>query len=238
MKKSDTNRAFIEAVYALLFACIVELFGLYALRHEHRPYNTLAILSQLMVVSIVLVQFFPMTTTRIIVAAFWWYMGMSAVDWWVHKKFMHDDASPIPDFRRTHKIHHLEAKGLIDEKTGESIYFSHQIAMELGVMTLPIALLCGGSVGLSRSFLFMVAITHIFATNLAIGMHNTAHSIYHGYEPPMACDALSVFLPSGVLRTLHRHHELHHIDPTKNLCVIFLGFDAIAGTQSHLPRES
>lgn len=220
------------AIYVLVFACIVELVGVYTRQHEHQMYHSLAILSQLVVVSIVLLQFFPMTTTRIIVAAFWWYMGMSAVDWWIHKKLMHDDASPIPEFRRSHKTHHIEAKGPNNEKTGESIYFNHQFAMEMGVMTLPIALLCASSIGLSRSIIFMVAITHIFATNLAIGMHNTAHSIYHAYEPPMSCDALSVSLPSGVLRMLHGHHEIHHRDPTKNLCVIFLGFDAIAGTHS------
>lgn len=217
----NLNYAF--AICIFVFACIVELVEADVLAHSF------AMLSSLVIVSIILLQFLPMTSTRIIVATFWWYVGMSAVDWWIHKNWMHNDSN-LSALRMAHKIHHLEGKGLIVEKTGESIYFSHKEAIEMGVMTLPIALLCASGVGLSRSIIFKVSITHILATNVAIGMHNTAHSMYHGYEPPMFCDALSVFLPMCVLRMLHRHHKIHHRDPMKNLCVIFLGFDLIAGT--------
>ena len=152
------------------------------------------------------------------------------------------------DWRRYHRDHHLEYLGRSMTR-GASLTFNHGETLAFGLLTLPVALLVHSpwillsarrgsafgapSAGCPATSYALVASLHLAAVSAAVGVHNWAHSRFHGYPPPSWCRAPSVPCPRQAVALLHEHHRLHHEDVNVNYCTVLLGFDWLAGTTPH-----
>ena len=64
----------------------------------------------------------------IITILLFWYLYMSFSDWLLHKYILHNDNSPLKNWRTNHKIHHLEFENKAP-KNGTGIGFTYLNAL-------------------------------------------------------------------------------------------------------------
>lgn len=161
-----------------------------------------------------------------------WYFLMSFADWALHRYVLHDDRTPMPHWRQGHRKHHVEYDSGIGH-SGVSVTFPHVDTLLIALVTFPLGLL----VALANiaqtwtpAMLLSVALAHVAAITVVIGIHNYAHSCFHFYNPPPWRSHACVPVPELLLELLHEHHLRHHEDSRVNYCTVLLGFDLFAGT--------
>ena len=160
-----------------------------------------------------------------------WYSLMSFADWGLHRYVLHDDRSPMPHWRRGHRTHHMEFDSGIG-RSGISLTFPHGDVALIALATLPLGLLAGSWVVPLRPVPLMgLLAAHTVGIAFFVGVHNYAHSCFHGYKPPPWRSHACVPVPGWLCGLLHEHHRQHHEDAGVNYCTVLLGFDWIAGTQ-------
>ena len=163
-----------------------------------------------------------------------WYMLLSGADWALHRYVLHANDSPVPAWRSAHRTHHLEFDGLVG-RTHASLTFAHEdtafIALATSPLTVLIWLIARFTLTNSPPF-WAFALAHAAMIVLGVGVHNYAHSVFHGYEPPTWDEAPRIKVPTAVCELLHEHHRKHHLDPGLNYCTVFLGFDWLAGSEA------
>lgn len=163
-----------------------------------------------------------------------WYMLLSGADRALHRYVLHADDSPVPAWRRAHHTHHLEFDGVVG-RTHASLTFAHEDAAFIALATSPLTVLIWlvARVALTDSPPFWAfGLAHAAMIVLGVGVHNYAHSVFHGYEPPTWDEAPRIKVPKAVCELLHEHHRKHHLDPGLNYCTVFLGFDWLAGSEA------
>lgn len=159
-----------------------------------------------------------------------WYFLMSFADWALHRFVLHDDRSIVPHWRRGHRKHHVEFDTGVG-RSGTSLTFPHGDASLIALATMPLGLLVGLSLAEAKPFpLLCIALAHVAGITLVVGVHNYAHSAFHGYPIPGWSTHAVMPVPQFVLEVLHAHHERHHEDAGCNYCTVLLGFDSLAGT--------
>ena len=157
-----------------------------------------------------------------------WYTYMSFVDWVVHKYILHNDSSPLPEWRRLHILHHLEYDKKMD-KHGEGLGFTYYDMFIISIFSvIPVLLV---TTFIDKDYLPYVIIFHIVGTCIGVGMHNHGHRIFHQHDTLPYC--MQVPYPEIYRKFIHEHHTYHHMNAKQNYCTIFLGFDYLIGTSHY-----
>ena len=153
---------------------------------------------------------------------------MSCIDWIIHKYILHDDKSPLQEWRQLHVLHHLEYDKTMD-KHGQGLGFTYYdmfiITLFSGIPVLFISALLG------KEYILPLLIFHIIGTCIGVGMHNYGHRIFHDHQTLPGC--MQVPYPEIYRNIIHKHHADHHMNTKQNYCTIFLGFDYLIGTNSY-----
>ena len=163
-----------------------------------------------------------------------WYMLLSGADWALHRHVLHANDSPIPEWRKAHRMHHLEFDGVVG-RTHASLTFAHMDTLLIIAATSPCSMIIALVAHLTMAApmpLWAFAVAHALFVTAGVGAHNYAHSVFHGYEPPRWRDAPRVGLPKYLCELLHEHHRKHHLDSGLNYCTVFLGFDWVVGSEA------
>ncbi len=164
----------------------------------------------------------------IITISLLWYLYMSFNDWILHKYILHNDDSPLKDWRKKHIIHHKEFNNEVP-KNGVGIAFTYLDSLLIAFVTgIPILIL--GCLILNKKHLLILLIGHFIGSFIGVGIHNYSHCIFHKHKDLEYC--LRVPVPKDLYIRLHEHHEQHHNNTKTNYCTVFLGFDKLTGTNS------
>ena len=197
-------------------------------------WNPMMLLVAAVLVEIILICFQPQIGITVFLT-FCWYILLSGADWALHRFVLHANNSPVPTWRNAHRMHHLEFEDDIGY-TYASLTFSHKDTLLIALTTLPLTILIWiiAKMTLTSCPPFWVfCIVHISMIILGVGIHNYAHSVFHGYEPPSWDKAPCIKIPKAVCDLLHEHHQKHHKDPGLNYCTVFLGFDWLVGSKAY-----
>lgn len=164
-----------------------------------------------------------MKCVNILILLLCWYIYISFVDYAIHKYIMHNDNTCFQSLREKHKRHHLEASNKVTD-LGTSITFTYDemfiIGFISGLLVLFVSFLLCNNVSKSLLIFFI----HLVIISIGIGIHNFSHVIFHNHDE-IFDNCLQIPIPTFFMDILHNHHELHHLNPKRNLCVVFLGFD-------------
>ena len=152
-----------------------------------------------------------------------WYTYISFVDFSIHKFIMHNDNTYLKKIRADHKRHHREHLNE-EEDFGTSIVFSFFDTIIIGVISGIIVSIILYLIYQNINISLYILGIHIILILIGGGIHNYSHSAYHNHN---LTDCFKIRIPKFIIEKLHKHHELHHIDPKKNFCVVFLGFDTL-----------
>jgi len=157
-----------------------------------------------------------------------WYIYMSCIDWIVHKYILHADDSLLPEWRRLHKLHHLEYDKTMD-KHGQGLGFTYLDMLLIAFISIIPVLLITAFINLD--YVPFILLFHFVGTCIGVGMHNHGHRLFHEHDELPGC--MQVPYPEIYRNFIHEHHTHHHINAMQNYCTIFLGFDFFTGTSHY-----
>ena len=163
-----------------------------------------------------------------------WYYFLSGIDYGIHRYVFHNDDTFFKEQRMDHKLHHLESAGDIEDN-GHSLVFTlfHSIFIG-GVSSILILIFSFLFFTSFYSFITIFILNYIFVF-IGLGVHNYVHTIHHGHEKSEFDNFfIRVKVPDFIQKKLSKHHTCHHKDPSKNFCVVFLGFDNLLGTNNNI----